>query len=144
VPEEVSECYSGAHQELLGACRLLVLAMVAAWRWDLDDQLPNGKRAGQELLGPTRRPTVAGTRRRDAPGTRSVVRRPRVLLREQREGRSSVTTIVSSCRGTLRPNQRQPRALADVRGITQTLLGEATRMRERPRAGSRVLPLLRS
>jgi hypothetical protein len=54
VPEEVSECYSGADQELLRACRLLVLAMVAAWRWDLDDQLPNGKRAGQELLGALR------------------------------------------------------------------------------------------
>jgi hypothetical protein len=51
VPEEVSECYSGADQELLRACRLLVLAIVAAWRWDLDNQLPNGKRAGQELLG---------------------------------------------------------------------------------------------
>jgi hypothetical protein len=35
-------------------CRLLVLAMVAAWRSDLDDQLPNGKRAGQELLGALR------------------------------------------------------------------------------------------
>ena len=54
VPEEVSECYSGADQELLRACRLLVLAMVAAWRWDQDDQLPNGKRAGQELLGALR------------------------------------------------------------------------------------------
>jgi hypothetical protein len=54
VPEEVSECYSGADQELLRACRLLVLAMVAAWRWDLDDQLPNGKRAGHELLGALR------------------------------------------------------------------------------------------
>jgi hypothetical protein len=54
VPEEVSEWYSGADQELLRACRLLVLAMVAAWRWDLDDQLPNGKRAGQELLGALR------------------------------------------------------------------------------------------
>ena len=54
VPEEVSECYSGADQELLRACRLLVLAMVAAWRWDLDDRLPNGKRAGQELLGAIR------------------------------------------------------------------------------------------
>jgi hypothetical protein len=54
VPEEVSECYSGADQELLRACRLLVLAMVAAWRWDLDDQLPNGRRAGQELLGALR------------------------------------------------------------------------------------------
>ena len=54
VPEEVSECYSGADRELLRACRLLVLAMVAAWRWDLDDQLPNRKRAGQELLGALR------------------------------------------------------------------------------------------
>ncbi len=54
VPEEVSACYSGADRELLRECRLLVLAMVAAWRWDPDDQLPNGKRAGQELLGALR------------------------------------------------------------------------------------------
>jgi hypothetical protein len=54
VPEEVSECYSDADQELLRACRLLVLAMVAAWRWDLDDQFPNGKQAGQKLLGALR------------------------------------------------------------------------------------------
>ena len=54
VPEEVSECYSGADRELLSACRLLVLAMVAAWRWDLDDQLPHGRRAGQELLAAVR------------------------------------------------------------------------------------------
>jgi hypothetical protein len=53
-PEEVSDCYAGADQERLRACRLLVLAMVAAWRWDRDDQLPNGKRAGQELLGALR------------------------------------------------------------------------------------------
>jgi hypothetical protein len=53
-PKEVSDCYAGADQERLRACRLLVLAMVAAWRWDLDDQLPNGKRAGQELLGALR------------------------------------------------------------------------------------------
>ena len=50
VPEDVSECYSSADQELLRECRLLVLAMVAAWRWDPDDQLPNGERAGQALL----------------------------------------------------------------------------------------------
>jgi hypothetical protein len=54
VPEEVSDRYSGADGELVRACRLLVLAMVAAWRWDLDDQLPHGKRAGQELLGALR------------------------------------------------------------------------------------------
>jgi hypothetical protein len=53
VPEEVSECYC-ADRELLRACRLLVLAMVAAWRWDLNDQLPNGKRVGQELLADLR------------------------------------------------------------------------------------------
>jgi Phosphotransferase enzyme family len=54
VPEEVSERYPGADQELLRTCRLLVLAMVAAWRWDQDDLYPNGKRAGQELLGALR------------------------------------------------------------------------------------------
>jgi len=54
VPEQVSECYSGADRELLRACRLLVLAMVAAWRWDLDDQFPNRKQAGHELLGALR------------------------------------------------------------------------------------------
>src|SRR5919199_1262808 len=54
VPEEVSECYSGADRELLRACRLLVLAMVAAWRWDRDDEFPQGRRAGQELLGALR------------------------------------------------------------------------------------------
>ena len=41
VPEEVSDCYSSADQELLRECRLLVLAMVAAWRWDPDDQFPD-------------------------------------------------------------------------------------------------------
>jgi hypothetical protein len=50
VPQEVSECYVDPDQELLSACRLLVLAMVAAWRCDRGDQLPNGKRAGEELL----------------------------------------------------------------------------------------------
>jgi phosphotransferase family enzyme len=54
VPEEVSEGYAGADQELLRTCRLLVLAMVAAWRWDQDDQYPNGKWAGHELLGALR------------------------------------------------------------------------------------------
>jgi Ser/Thr protein kinase RdoA (MazF antagonist) len=54
VPAAVSERYSGADRELLRACRLLVLAMVAAWRWDRDDQLPNGRRAGQELLAALR------------------------------------------------------------------------------------------
>jgi Ser/Thr protein kinase RdoA (MazF antagonist) len=50
VPEEVSERYPGADHELLRECRNLVLAMVAAWRWDPGDQLPNGQRAARELL----------------------------------------------------------------------------------------------
>lgn len=50
VPEEVSEHYPGADQEVLRACRVLMLAMVAAWRWDRDDHFPNGRRMGTELL----------------------------------------------------------------------------------------------
>jgi Ser/Thr protein kinase RdoA (MazF antagonist) len=55
VPEEVVEHYPGADQELLGACRALVLAMVAAWRWDARDQFPNGRRVGRELVSTLRK-----------------------------------------------------------------------------------------
>jgi len=55
VPEEVIERYPNADQELLGECRGLVLAMVAAWRWDAGDQFPNGRRAGQELVSALRK-----------------------------------------------------------------------------------------
>jgi hypothetical protein len=54
VPEEVSHGYSGASQELLRECRLLVLAMVAAWRWDPRDQFPDGRRAARELVSALR------------------------------------------------------------------------------------------
>ena len=54
VPEEVSERYPDADQELLRDCRGLVLAMVAAWRWDPGDQFPNGHRAGRALLSALR------------------------------------------------------------------------------------------
>lgn len=54
VPEEVSEHYPDVDQDLLGECRNLVLAMVAAWRWDEGDQLPNGQRAARELLSALR------------------------------------------------------------------------------------------
>ena len=54
VPEEVSERYPGADQELIGECRMLVLAMVAAWRWDPGDRFPNGQRAARELLNALR------------------------------------------------------------------------------------------
>jgi Phosphotransferase enzyme family len=50
VPEDVSERYAAADEELLSQCRVLVLAMVAAWRWDPNDQLPNGQRAARDLI----------------------------------------------------------------------------------------------
>jgi hypothetical protein len=54
VPEEVSERYPDVDQELLRECRIIVLAMVAAWRWDPGDQFPNGQRAARELLSALR------------------------------------------------------------------------------------------
>jgi hypothetical protein len=54
VPEEVSEHYGDADQDLLRECRILMLAMVAAWRWDRDDQFPNGRRAAADLLSEMR------------------------------------------------------------------------------------------
>ena len=53
-PEAVDEHYADADQELLGECRLLVLAMVAAWRWDATDQFPDGPRVGRELVSTLR------------------------------------------------------------------------------------------
>ncbi|MBC3986792.1 aminoglycoside phosphotransferase family protein [Streptomyces sp. AC536] len=49
-PEAVCAHYPGVDQELLDACRQLVIAMVAAWRWELGDQFPNGRRFGEECL----------------------------------------------------------------------------------------------
>jgi Ser/Thr protein kinase RdoA (MazF antagonist) len=54
VPEEASDHYPGADQGLLRECRGLMLAMVASWRWDRDDQFPDGRRMGTELLGQMR------------------------------------------------------------------------------------------
>jgi hypothetical protein len=49
-PEEVCDHYPNIDQTLLAECRQLVLAMVAAWRWELSDQFPNGRQFGQEFL----------------------------------------------------------------------------------------------
>ena len=54
VPETVSDHYPDVDHGLLRDCRELVLAMVAAWRCEPDDQLPNGKQAGRELLSALR------------------------------------------------------------------------------------------
>ena len=53
-PEEVSGRYPGVNQDLLGECRILVLAMITTWRWDRGDQLPNGRRLGAEWLSQIR------------------------------------------------------------------------------------------
>lgn len=50
LPEEAVEHYPDVDRELLDECRGLVLAMVAAWRWDASDQFPNGRRVGRELI----------------------------------------------------------------------------------------------
>ncbi|MEU2599769.1 aminoglycoside phosphotransferase family protein [Streptomyces hirsutus] len=50
-PEEVGEHYPDVDQDMLRECRILVPAMVTAWRWDRDDQLPDGRRLGTEWLG---------------------------------------------------------------------------------------------
>ena len=54
VPQDVSDRYPNADQELLHECRHLVLAMVAAWRWDPGDRFPNRQRAARELLSALR------------------------------------------------------------------------------------------
>lgn len=49
-PEEVCEHYPNLYEELLDDCRQLILAMIATWRWERGDQLPSGRRAGEEYL----------------------------------------------------------------------------------------------
>ena len=53
-PEEVSEHYPGVGRDLLRECRVLVLAMITAWRWDRGDQHPNGRQLGIEWLNQIR------------------------------------------------------------------------------------------
>ena len=54
VPDEVSDCYPNVGPSLLRQCRLLVLAMVAAWRLDPEDQFPGGSQTLRELLSALR------------------------------------------------------------------------------------------
>jgi aminoglycoside phosphotransferase (APT) family kinase protein len=54
VPEAVIEHYPGVDQALLSDCRALVLAMVAAWRWDARDQFPDGRQWGLDFVSTLR------------------------------------------------------------------------------------------
>ena len=49
-PEAVCQHYPNVDQGLLEECRQLILAMVAAWRWERGDQFPNGRRFREEFL----------------------------------------------------------------------------------------------
>jgi aminoglycoside phosphotransferase (APT) family kinase protein len=51
VPDDASVHYPGVDKVLLQECRRLVLAMVAAWRWDVRDEFPHGRRHAVEILG---------------------------------------------------------------------------------------------
>jgi hypothetical protein len=53
-PEEVGARYPAADHDLLRECRILTLAMIATWRWDRDDQLPDGRRLAGEWLSQIR------------------------------------------------------------------------------------------
>jgi Ser/Thr protein kinase RdoA (MazF antagonist) len=53
-PEEVSEHYPGTDENLLIECRILMLAMITTWRWERDDQLPNGRAQGIQWLSELR------------------------------------------------------------------------------------------
>jgi hypothetical protein len=54
VPEDVSQHYPNADPVLLQECRVLVLAMVLAWRLDPEDRFPGGTQTARELLAALR------------------------------------------------------------------------------------------
>lgn len=54
-PAEVGGHYPGVDHHLLRDCRTLVLAMITTWRWDRDDQFPDGHRIGIEWLSQLRK-----------------------------------------------------------------------------------------
>ena len=50
LPDAAAVHYPDVDQALLQECRELVLAMVAAWRWDVRDEFPHGHRHGRDIL----------------------------------------------------------------------------------------------
>jgi hypothetical protein len=53
-PEGIGEHYPAADEGLLTECRILMLAMITTWRWDRNDQLPNGRQLATEWLSQMR------------------------------------------------------------------------------------------
>jgi aminoglycoside phosphotransferase (APT) family kinase protein len=54
-PDAVGDHYPNVDHQLLRDCRSLMLAMITAWRWDRDDQFPDGHRLGIEWLNELRK-----------------------------------------------------------------------------------------
>jgi hypothetical protein len=54
MPEVVGANYPAADLEVVRTCWVLMLAMVATWRWDRRDHFPNGRRMGVEFLSALR------------------------------------------------------------------------------------------
>ena len=54
LPKEVRERYPGADQDLVGECRGVVLAIIAAHRWRRDDHHPAGRQSGVAFLNVVR------------------------------------------------------------------------------------------
>ena len=50
LPDDVSLRYPDVDLSLLQESRRLVLAMVAAWRWDVRDEFPGGRRQGLDIV----------------------------------------------------------------------------------------------
>lgn len=53
-PEAVAAHYPGVDEGLLADCRILMLAMIIAWRRDRDDDLPDGRRLAAEWMAQLR------------------------------------------------------------------------------------------
>lgn len=53
-PDEVSKHYPGVDLQLLRECHVLMLAMIATWRWERDDELPNGRRLALDWVSEMR------------------------------------------------------------------------------------------
>ncbi|MCX6048093.1 MAG: aminoglycoside phosphotransferase family protein, partial [Chloroflexi bacterium] len=53
-PEAMSTHYPGVDQQLVQLCRVLMLAMNVTWRWDRDDQFPNGRQLALTWLNEMR------------------------------------------------------------------------------------------
>jgi len=54
-PDEVADRYPGLDHQLLRDCRTLMRALITTWRWDRDDQFPDGHRLGIEWLSDLRK-----------------------------------------------------------------------------------------